>query len=147
MQLDRQEENTWEYLYEVWIKSMVVKFFILFIYKETFLKGVDIELIIFFTFEVMSIFRSAEMKFFNIHIPKEDTYEVISRLAEHNFVQFIDCTKNAFYKPYYNSLKRCDEVITKINHVTKEIHKNKIDFPEVPNVEYVFEQHRQCKFA
>ncbi len=72
----------------------------------------------------MSLFRSAEMKFFNIHIPKEDTYYLISRLAEHNFVEFIDSAKNSFNKPYYGSLRRCDEVITKIDQVLKEIHRN-----------------------
>ena len=66
------------------------------------------------------------MKFFNMHIPKEDTYEVLSRLAEHNFVEFIDSSKNSFNKPYYNSLKRCDEVIGKVDQILKDVQKNKI---------------------
>lgn len=77
----------------------------------------------------MSLFRSAEMKFFNIHIPKEDTYDVISRLAEHNFVQFIDSTKNAFSRPYQSSLRRCEEMISRVDEVIKEIHKNDFDLP------------------
>lgn len=66
------------------------------------------------------------MKFFNIHIPKEDTYEVICRLAEHNFVQFIDSSKNLFNKPYYSSLKRCDEVLAKVEQVLKDVRNNQI---------------------
>lgn len=77
----------------------------------------------------MSLFRSAEMKFFNIHIPKEDTYEVVSRLAEHNFVQFVDSAKNSFHRPYFNQLKRCDEVIAKIKTIMKKVHTEGITMP------------------
>jgi hypothetical protein len=48
------------------------------------------------------------MKYLTIHIPKEDTYQVISNLSDHIFVQFIDTKPNAFHRPYTNSLKRCE---------------------------------------
>ncbi len=82
----------------------------------------------------MSMFRSTEMKFFTIHVPKEDTYEVISNLADHNFVQFMDSNPNAFHRPYTNSLKRCEEVISKLKLLFARVHKEGIDLPEVPNV-------------
>ncbi len=56
----------------------------------------------------MSIFRSAEMKYYHMHIPKEDTYEVVNRLAQYDFVQFIDAAPNNFHKPFFNSVKRCE---------------------------------------
>lgn len=49
-----------------------------------------------------------------MHIPKEDSYDVINRLAQYDFVQFIDAP-NTFHKPFFNSVKRCEEVIQKID--------------------------------
>jgi uncharacterized protein YlbG (UPF0298 family) len=45
----------------------------------------------------MSLFRSAEMNYYTLHIPKEDSYEVVSRLASYDFVQFVDCNTNVFH--------------------------------------------------
>lgn len=77
----------------------------------------------------MSIFRSAEMKYYHMHIPKEDTYEVVNRLAQYDFVQFIDAAPNNFHKPFFNSVKRCEEVITKIDTILKTIKHHKINLP------------------
>lgn len=96
--------------------------------------------------KAMSLYRSAEMKYFNIHIPKEDTYDVITRVAEHSFVQFIDSAPNAFHRPYLHDHKRCEEASLKIKSMLKQINEYKIDLPEVPTVEFVFENHRQCNF-
>jgi V-type H+-transporting ATPase subunit a len=77
----------------------------------------------------MSIFRSAEMKYFHIHIPKEDTYDVVNRIAQYDFVQFMDAAPNNFHKPFFNSVKRCEEVIQKIDIILKNINKHKIHLP------------------
>lgn len=69
------------------------------------------------------------MKFYTIHVPKEDTYEVVSRLAEHNFAQFIDSNSNAFHRPYTNSLKRCEEVLSKLKILLLQVHKEGIELP------------------
>jgi hypothetical protein len=34
----------------------------------------------------MSLFRSATMKYYELYIPKEDAYQVVSKLAPHGFV-------------------------------------------------------------
>lgn len=86
----------------------------------------------------MSIFRSAEMKYFHMHIPKEDTYDVVNRIAQYDFVQFIDAAPNNFHKPFFNSVKRCEEVINKIDTILGFIKKQKIHLPEAPIVEEVF---------
>ena len=86
----------------------------------------------------MSIFRSAEMKFYHMHIPKEDTYDVVNRIAQYDFVQFIDAAPNNFHKPFFNSVKRCEEVINKIDTIIGFIKKQKIHLPEAPIVEEVF---------
>lgn len=92
----------------------------------------------------MSLFRSAEMKYFNIHVPKEDSYDVITRVAEHSFVQFVDSASNAFHRPYLHDHKRCEDASMKIKSILKQVHECKIELPEVPTVEFVFENHRQC---
>ena len=56
----------------------------------------------------MSLFRSAEMKYYHLHIPKEYTYDVVSRLGNESFVQFVDAIPNSFHRPYYNSVKRVE---------------------------------------
>lgn len=86
------------------------------------------------------------MKYYHVHIPKEDTYDVINRIAQYDFVQFIDAAPNNFHKPFFNSVKRCEEVIQKIDIILKEIKKNKIALPEAPIVEEVFDKQQLCKF-
>ncbi len=93
----------------------------------------------------MSIFRSAEMKYFHMHIPKEDTYDVVNRIAQYDFVQFIDAAPNNFHKPFFNSVKRCEEVINKIDTILGFIKKIKLNLPEAPLVEEVFEKQQACK--
>ena len=50
----------------------------------------------------MSLFRSMEMSFYNIQIPKEYAYDVVSSLGKLDSVQLID-----FHKPFTNNIKRC----------------------------------------
>ena len=85
------------------------------------------------------------MKYFTIHVPKEDTYGVVEKLASHDFVQFIDTNSNAFHRPYTNSLKRCEEVLNKLKILFSKVHKEGFELPEVPRVEFVFENHKECK--
>lgn len=92
----------------------------------------------------MSIFRSAEMKYFHMHIPKEDTYDVVNRIAQYDFVQFIDAAPNNFHKPFFNSVKRCEEVIHKIDSIITHLKKEKLHLPEPPLVEDVFEKQQAC---
>lgn len=47
------------------------------------------------------------MRYYELFIPTEDAYSVVSKLAPENFVEFLDAASNAFHKPYYNSIKRC----------------------------------------
>lgn len=77
----------------------------------------------------MSLFRSAKMKYYEMYIPKEDAYQVISSLANNSFVQFLDAAANNFHKPYYNSIKRCEEVISKIDLILTEVKKFSIELP------------------
>jgi len=75
-----------------------------------------------------------------MHIPKEDTYDVVNRIAQYDFVQFIDAAPNNFHKPFFNSVKRCEEVINKIDTIMGYIKKQKLNLPEAPIVEEVFQK-------
>lgn len=56
----------------------------------------------------MSLFRSAAMKFYSLHIPKEFAYEVVSRIGEDGYAHFIDAQPNNFAKPFHNSVRRVE---------------------------------------
>ncbi len=92
----------------------------------------------------MSLYRSAEMSYYHVHIPKEDAYDVVNRLAEKNFISFVD-SSNPFNKPFLNSIKRFEEGITKIDLIMKEVKKRDIKLPEVPNVKNVLKLFKKCK--
>lgn len=91
----------------------------------------------------MSLFRSALMKYYELYIPKEDAYHVVSKLAPHGFVEFLDAAADNFHKPYYNSIRRCEDVIAKISQILKMVRGFNIELPEVPLVERVFEKHSE----
>ena len=55
----------------------------------------------------MSLFRSMEMSVYNIQIPKEYAYDVVSSLGKLDSVQLIDANPNDFHKPFTNNIKRC----------------------------------------
>lgn len=65
----------------------------------------------------MSLFRSAAMKYYELYIPSEDAFSVVSKLAPENFVEFLDAAPNNFHKPFSNSIKRCEEIISKIDRI------------------------------
>lgn len=94
----------------------------------------------------MSLFRSAPMRYYELFIPTEDAYSVIAKLAPENFVEFLDAASNNFHKPYYNSIKRCEDVILKIDQIIRNVKKYKIPFPDPPQVKDVFTKHEESNF-
>lgn len=71
---------------------------------------------------------------------------MVSKLAPHGFVEFLDAAANNFHKPYYNSIRRCEEVIYKIDHVIKQVRKYQIELPEVPLVGKIFDKQADSNF-
>lgn len=67
----------------------------------------------------MSLFRSAPMKYYELYIPSEDAFSVVSKLAPENFVEFLDAAPSNFHKPFSNSIKRCEEIISKIDRIIR----------------------------
>lgn len=56
----------------------------------------------------MSMFRSMEMSFYNIQIPKEYAYDVVGILGMSSCVQLIDANPSEFHKPFTSSIRRCE---------------------------------------
>ena len=86
----------------------------------------------------MSLFRSAPMRYYQLFIPTEEAYNVVSKVAPESFVQFLDASPNNFHKPYYNDIRRCEDVINKIDHILKQVRKYKIPLPEMPEIDRIF---------
>ncbi len=53
-------------------------------------------------------------------------------------MEFLDAASNSFHKPYYNAIRRCEDVITKIDVILGHLKKYKIPLPEIPQVKEVF---------
>jgi hypothetical protein len=49
-------------------------------------------------------------------------------------VEFLDASPNNFHKPFANDVRRCEEVLAKLDHVFKQLRKFKINLPEMPDV-------------
>lgn len=89
----------------------------------------------------MSLFRSAPMRYYELYIPTEDAYSVVAKLAPENFVEFLDAAASNFHKPYSNSIKRCEDVMLKIDQIMRNVRKYKVALPEAPNIKDVFDKH------
>jgi hypothetical protein len=69
----------------------------------------------------MSLFRSMEMSFYNIQIPKEYAYDVVSILGQMDAVQVIDANPNDFHKPFTNNVRRCEECLHNLEVITRQL--------------------------
>ena len=67
----------------------------------------------------MSIFRSAEMAFYNLRIPREHVYDIVSILGNFSVAQIVDSKPNELHRPYVNTIKRCEEALNKISLLSK----------------------------
>lgn len=83
------------------------------------------------------------MRYYELFIPTEDAYSVVAKLAPENFVEFLDAAANSFHKPYYNAIKRCDDVILKIDTIISHVKKYKVPLPEIPQVKEIFNKHEE----
>ena len=80
------------------------------------------------------------MRYYELYIPFEEAYSAISKIAPEKCVEFLDASPSNFHKPYYNDIKRCEDVITKIDHIIKQAKKYKIPLGDMPDVNKIFER-------
>lgn len=72
-----------------------------------------------------SIFRSEVMGFYNIVMPRESAWDILNELGTMDSVHFIDSDPycSLINRPFGKYVKRCDEVLVKIQNIVDEITK------------------------
>ncbi|EGR28846.1 v-type ATPase 116kda subunit family protein, putative [Ichthyophthirius multifiliis] len=71
----------------------------------------------------MSIFRSEDMKYCRLVVPSESAWETINELGKINALHQIDQEPevSAMHRPYFNYVKRCDEVLFSLQNIQNQI--------------------------
>ncbi len=65
------------------------------------------------------MFRSEEMKFFQLCIPREFAIQILLELGNTESLQFVDASpkKPGFKRDFSNFIQRCDDLLIKINSI------------------------------
>ncbi|CAK83777.1 unnamed protein product (macronuclear) [Paramecium tetraurelia] len=84
----------------------------------------------------MSLFRSEQMEFYNLVIPRESAWDVMNTLGYFDSVHIIDYdpTLPQINRPFSNYVKRCDDVMQKIEQIDGEMRNFKIEKRYSPDV-------------
>jgi hypothetical protein len=59
----------------------------------------------------MSLYRSEDVSLYTLLMPHESAWDIVNTLGELSCVHFVDSDPEnpIFSKPYFSSLRRCDE--------------------------------------
>lgn len=91
----------------------------------------------------MSLFRSAEMAFYNLRIPREHAYEIVTTLGDFSVAQLIDPKPTDFHKPFMNTIKRCEETLNKLDGISKKARDSGLEVKNIQEIgEYLKELNR-----
>lgn len=67
----------------------------------------------------MNIFRSEEIRFYNLVIPGESAWEILDQLGELSSLHFVNPQEQQgisnYAKPFAKQIKRCEEVLAKVH--------------------------------
>jgi V-type H+-transporting ATPase subunit a len=71
------------------------------------------------------MFRSASMGYYNIIMPRESAWEIMNKLGDLKCVHFLDMNpaEAAFNRPFSNSIRRCDDIETRLSFLESEMRK------------------------
>ena len=74
----------------------------------------------------MSLFRSEEMKCFNLVLPRESAWYIMNVLGQQGAVQLEDLNKHEmdYNKPYHKYIERCAKMESQLQTIETEILKN-----------------------
>jgi len=72
------------------------------------------------------MFRSEDMSYCRMVLPRESAWETMNELGKIECLHLIDSDENIpnISRPFYNNIKRCDELEFMLREITIEIHKN-----------------------
>lgn len=71
----------------------------------------------------MSIFRSEEMGFYHLALPRESSRDILNELGELSAIQFVEHKLNdhGVVKPFSKEMKRCEEALLNLSFIEKEM--------------------------
>ena len=71
----------------------------------------------------MSIFRSQEMEFYNLIVPRESAWDVMNALGYYDTIHFVDYDPSLplINRPFANYIKRCDDLLVKVSNIEHEM--------------------------
>jgi len=71
----------------------------------------------------MTLFRSETMGFYHLILPTESSWEILNELGRLSLVHFVDLngSLSAVNRPFTNYIKRCDEILLKMDQIKKQM--------------------------
>uniref|UniRef100_A0A2M4CMA3 V-type proton ATPase subunit a n=1 Tax=Anopheles darlingi TaxID=43151 RepID=A0A2M4CMA3_ANODA len=83
-----------------------------------------------------AMFRSEEMSMVQLLIQPEAAYQSVAELGELGIAQFRDLNAdiNMFQRKYTSEIRRCEEMERKIGYIRREINKDSVTIPDMPEV-------------
>ena len=69
------------------------------------------------------LFRSEEMNFYSLAMPRENAWDILNDLGEISCLQFIDQNPNVatYTRPFANFVRRCDEIKVRIDYIEEQM--------------------------
>ncbi len=69
------------------------------------------------------LFRSEEMNYYSLAMPRENAWDILNDLGEISCLQFIDQKPNVaiYARPFANFVHRCDEIKIKIEYIEEQM--------------------------
>jgi hypothetical protein len=85
------------------------------------------------------------MSFYNLRIPREHVYDIISILGSFNLAQLIDPKPNEFHKPFFNTIKRCEEALNKLAGIAKKAKEAGLEIKPAEDINEFLRELNRCK--
>ncbi|CAD8048874.1 unnamed protein product [Paramecium sonneborni] len=67
--------------------------------------------------------RSEGMSLYQLLIPRESSYDVMSELGQIDSVMIIDHQQHLLSKPFINQVQRCDEILNKVEYLLNQLNQ------------------------
>lgn len=84
----------------------------------------------------MSFFRSEEMRHYQLFIPKESAWEIMSEIGKISLVHFVLDETNLLHRPYAKLVKRCELLLNSLGQIKEDICQENLYFKQKPKVSY-----------
>jgi len=85
----------------------------------------------------MSLFRSEEMSYYDLCMPRESAWEIMNELGQHGALEFEDLNENenVFDRPYASYIKRCEEMMLNFEYIQQEMARFECELVQCPSID------------